>query len=665
MREEAEQRQGPNQSGSSEHESGILEGGRAEGIIAAVPAFLVGVLLLASVWWDSAFDLRYWAPLTILTLALLLAQTLAGGLSLPRRGPLAVGLVAIWCLAALVLLSAAWSESPVGAWEGGARALFYAAVFTVAVAAARGGEWTRWLGAGLLVGIAAIAIVVLLRVFFEGADAFLAGRLNAPAGYRNGTAALFAFAVWPLIGIAARRGLASGGRAGAFAGVALLLGLAFMTQSRGVLLGLVAGGAVSLLIGPDRVRRAWLAIAAAFSVALVSGGLLEPFHAFDSGAGTVADADAHRAGVALLLIVGATFISGLLLAVLDNGLRVDLRARIRAQQIATAGLAALAVLACAVAIGQVGDPVTYAGNKLDEFTSLEADTTGTGGVRLGTVSGQRYDLYGIAWNEFLESPLAGAGEGSYSFDYYRDRRTDRNLSNPHSLPLRLLAGTGLLGFGLFLIWLTSVGLAIASRVRGGTERERLWVAGLSAAGTTVLAQASVDWLWLLPGLFGLAVLALGLAAAGGEREGQGNAADAGGGWSVGRAAGALGLAAALAGVTLLFLSDFYVRKARVEARSSPAAALEAARTAERLNPVSITPLYLQASALESQGRREQARAALRKALDLERRNFVTLGLLGDLEVRAGNDRRARVYYRASLELNPRDVGLRELAQGGE
>jgi predicted Zn-dependent protease len=75
----------------------------------------------------------------------------------------------------------------------------------------------------------------------------------------------------------------------------------------------------------------------------------------------------------------------------------------------------------------------------------------------------------------------------------------------------------------------------------------------------------------------------------------------------------------------------------------------------------VRPLYLQASALESMGQRDRARDALLEALDEERRNFVTLGLLGDFEVRAGRPAAARGYYRRALSLNPRDVGLQQLS----
>ena len=105
-----------------------------------------------------------------------------------------------------------------------------------------------------------------------------------------------------------------------------------------------------------------------------------------------------------------------------------------------------------------------------------------------------------------------------------------------------------------------------------------------------------------------------------------------------------------------------MRAARTEFER-PAEQLSEARQAEDLNPVWIVPLYLQASALESQGQTAEAREALRQALSQEPDNFVTLALLGDLEVRAGRRQVARDYYRRASEQNPLDLGLKELAQG--
>jgi tetratricopeptide (TPR) repeat protein len=625
-----------------------------------LPALLLTVLLLVSTWWDGAFDLRYWAPLAIFAVGMLLAMVATGAFRLPRSTPLRVAIASIWGFVAFAGLSALWSESPAAAWEGAARSVLFAAAFTLAVAAGRPAR--SRLGPLLLAGVVAIAALALLRMLVEGSELFLAGRLNLPLGYRNATAALFAFALWPLLGVAARRGVQSGLRAAAFAAAVLMLGLAFVTQSRGVLLGVAAGGLVAVLIGPDRVRRLWLAIAAVAAVAIASGGLLTPFDAFDAGE-VVGDSDVRSAALTLLALTGASFLFALLLAVLDNGLRAQLLERMRVRQVATGALVVLVVLAAGATLVKIGNPVSYADEKVDEFTNLEADTTGEGGVRLGTVGGQRYDLYRIAWDQFLDQPLVGSGEGSYEFAYYRERQTDRNLNNPHSLPLSLLSETGLLGAGLFAAWLIATGLAIAGAARRARGWGQLWVAGLAAAGATLLAQSIVDWLWLLPGLFALAALALGVAAA----EEADPVAEAGGirGGGVVRALVAGALALVIVALTLLFVSDVYLRKARVEAVASPQAALDSARTAESLNPLSVNPLYVQASALETQGDRAGARAALREALAQEPGNFVTLALLGDLETRAAELRQARVYYRRALRLNPLDIGLRELSGAGQ
>lgn len=647
------------QSATFQHEPGMVVGSSAGDLAKVLPIALVGLLLLVSGWWDSAFDLRYWAPLTILSMALMLAQLLIGGWRLRGDTPLTVATIAIWVFTLYVLLTAAWAQSAALAWEEAARTCFYAALWTLTVGAGAAGAWRNRLGAGLTVGIAAVAVVTLVGLLFNADGLFLAGRLDSPVGYRNGTAALFAFGFWPLSGFAARRGSLSAARAAAFAAAVLVLGLAFLTQSRGVLIGLVLGGVVSLAIGPDRLRRAWLAIAAVIVIALISGPLLTPYDAFDGGAGTVTGGDIQHAATALLLACLAIFGASILLFVFDNGLRssgIDRRMRV----VAAAGLALLALGAGAAGLAKIGNPVSYADEKLKEFNDVEPAAV-KGSTRLGTVGGQRSDLWRVAWDQFRDHPLAGAGAGSYQFAYYRDRHTDRNLSDTHSLPLRLLADTGLIGATLFAIWLVAMAVAIARRARETIAAERMWVAGLAAAGATLLAQCLVDWLWLLPGLLGLGVLALGMAAGG---EGVERVAVPRR-WSPGRLAAAGALAAALVSVTFLYLSDLYIRKARVDALDSPRAELDSARTAAWFDPVAVTPLYLQASALESEGKRAEAKRALQDALDREPDNFVTLGLLGDFEVRGGDRVAARKYYRRALLLNPLDSGLRKLSEGAE
>jgi tetratricopeptide (TPR) repeat protein len=122
------------------------------------------------------------------------------------------------------------------------------------------------------------------------------------------------------------------------------------------------------------------------------------------------------------------------------------------------------------------------------------------------------------------------------------------------------------------------------------------------------------------------------------------------------------LGAAAVSVVLLFLSDFYIREARDEQGKSASKQLSAAQTAADLDPVSVIPLYLQASALEAEGERSHARDVLQDALSKEPNNFVTLTLLGDLQVRDGEFDDAAGYYKKASDLNPRDTGLQQLAE---
>lgn len=273
----------------------------------------------------------------------------------------------------------------------------------------------------------------------------------------------------------------------------------------------------------------------------------------------------------------------------------------------------------------------------------------------------------MALSEFDSQPLTGVGESNYQFDYYRERRTDRNLSDPHSLPFALLSEKGIVGALLFLGFLVGIGVAIARSARACEPGERRVVAGLAAAGAAVIGQTTTDWIWLIPTLMGLGLLSLALAAVPrGRAEDRPPPLDLGPHGDrfrlLGRYGSAALLTAAAVSVGMLYLSDLYVRKARTEFER-PAEQLSAAQQAEDLNPVWILPLYLQASALESQGKTAEARAALQEALAEEPENFVTLAVLGDLEVRAGRRAVARDYYRRASEQNPLDLGLQELAQG--
>jgi hypothetical protein len=605
----------------------------------SLPVATLAILLLVATWYEGAFALRYWAPVAILGLVAVAAATIGGGLGVRGRSA-RVAIWMLWAFAAWSVLSAFWAESPVRALEGGGRTLLYAALFTVALTAPIGGLAAARVGRAIVAGVAAIAAIALVELLAGGADEFLAGRLDAPVGYRNATACLFGLAFWPLVATGAHRAANPLLRGFAFAAAVLVLGLVFMTAARGIVLGLVVGGVVALALGPDRLRRAWVALAACAGLALVTDELLTPYRAFTAGE-PESVSDIAVAVDALLLVVLTAIAVGVVGAMLDRGLRLSPRMRAAGRRTGTATIAVLAAAGVVVTIATIGDPVRFTQDRVEEFRGLE--TAAPGDTRL----------------TFGERPLVGVGEGNYRFGYYEERRTDRNVSTPHSLALRLLAENGAIGALALLMFLAAVAAAVAKRWRAAVPEVRWVASGLLAGAAVVLGQGAVDWIWLVPGVMGLAFVLLGLGVATLAPSGDGDRS------RVPRLGGRLvaGLLAAVAalGVAALYLADADVRRARA-ADATAVERLDRARAAERLNRWSVTPRYLQAGALEELGRTREVRRELLAALDLEPANFVTLGLLGDFELRQGHDRAARRWYRRALARNPLDEGLRQLAR---
>lgn len=658
--------------------------------VVAPTVFVLALLVLATAY-AGAFNVGQWAPPALFVLIMLLTLVLRGGAwRLPDRW-LGLTLAGAWGLAAWAALSATWAASPGAALEGAGRETLYAAIVTVPLVAIGDLRALRVAGRGVVGGIALIALYTLGRMLIDGPSIFLAGRLNGPVEYRNATALLFCLAYWPLIVTAATRRQGRALRAICFGLAELMLGLAFLTQSRGVLLGLGCGALVVLGLGPDRTRRVWLALLSLLLLAGASSWLLDPYHAFAGGQGLVSAGDIATAADALLALVCASAAAGFLLAVFDAGLRPSAMRGARA--LARLGLVAVLVAGLAGGWAAVhGDPVHELRVKWSEFKSLE--TTSTSATRYTSAGGQRYDLWRVALLELRAHPVAGVGEGSYQFEYYRLRRTNRNLDDPHGLLFQLGSELGVVGLALFALILVGLVGSLRRWWLAAPLDVRRGAGGLTAAGATFLGQAMVDWMWRIPGLTALGVLCLAVAAAllarsgsaSGVTGGTAGAATSNGlvpvsssaalgqprralGLSlrrppVGRIAAGLALLACVALVLGLYLSDFYVRRARDEAGYSPAAQLADARTAAGLDPWSVDARYLEASALESVGERPAARLQLVGARRLEPTSLVPLGLLGDFEARGGHFAQARVYYRRALALDPLDVGLQQLARTG-
>ncbi len=650
MSQRIEQAFAPSPDGARHHNAFALIG----------PATFVLLLLVLATASDGAFAIRQWAPPAIFLVALLAALIGAGGgAPLPRPwGP--VALAGWWAFAGWSLLSVTWAASPGDALIGGLRDVLYAAVVTLPLVAVFDRRALKLAGYGVVAGICVLAVGTAGVMLADGPSVFLAGRLDAPIGYRNATALLFGVAYWPLLCVAATRDAGRGLRALALALATLCVSLAFLTQSRGVVLGFAAGGVIALvLLPPDRVRRAWLTILVLLLVAVGSGALLQPYDAFDGGRGIVTASDIATAAHGLLLLVVGAFLLGLAIAVFDNGLRATAPEMAQVRIGARVALIVVVVIGLAGGLAKVGNPVGALHDRWDEFKANE--TIATGSTRLTNAGGQRYDLWRIALNEFQDQPLHGTGRDNYAYGYYRERATDRNLDTAHSLVFEVLGELGAVGLTLLLIALVGLAAVILGNWRHAPPDVRRQAAGLAAAGGVLVGQSMVDWIWRIPGLTALGLLALSCAAAMVTRE----AVPATRSRSLAtplRVAGAAALALAAVAVASSYVGDHYIRSARAE--QTPDKRLRQAERAARFSPLAVTPLYLQASALESMGDRAGAERKLQQAHDREPLNAATLGLLGDIRARAGDFTAAAVYYRRALALNPKDVGLQQLAQSG-
>jgi O-antigen ligase len=362
------------------------------------------------------------------------------------------------------------------------------------------------------------------------------------------------------------------------------------------------------------------------------------------------------------------FVVGMALALFDRGLRADASAMRGVRAAARAALILAVIVGLGAAAVAIGNPSTFARHKWDQFRDLNASTPTT--TRYASVGGQRYDLWRVAVKEFASAPVGGVGVGNYSFSYYRERATNRNLNDPHSLVFGLLSETGAVGVALFAMFLVGIAATMRGGWRAVSPAARRHAIAAATVGVVLLGQSAVDWIWLIPGLTAIGLFALAVAAAQltGTNELEGRKQPERASFTPLRVAARAtiigGLAVSVLAIVALFLSDAYVNRAR-NLTDRPHAELAAARTAARLDPWSVTPYYLEASALETLGDRPAAFQQLRDALSIEPENSASLGVLGDFEARAGDARAARAYYRRALALNPLDAGLQQLAHFGQ
>jgi O-Antigen ligase/Tetratricopeptide repeat len=607
--------------------------------VALVPGGIIVALMLVWAVHNGGFDedTWYWGALTVLALftAIVIARGAATRIS--RAGIIALGAFALYV--AWSYLSITWAQSPGDALTGSNRALLYLLVFATMLVL----PWTvRGALVALLVfavGVGVVAVVLLFRLADAShvADLIIGGRLAAPTGYFNSTAALFTMQALVAIALAARRELPAPVRGALVALACAGLQLAVTVQSRGWLFTLPLVAIVAIIVIPDRLRVAAAAV-------LPAAGAVIPIHrllaVYQNSSGAGLNHAASRAGHAALLICLVEFFVATVLA-WGDALVPPLRPSAARRRVL--GTAAIAGAVAAAVVGGLavshGHPVRFVKREWNGFSHTQ---TGPSQSHFTDVGTQRYDFWRVALDAFVAHPIGGLGQDNFDDYYVPRRRTYSEPSYTHSIELRLLTHTGLVGFVLFATFTVAAIVAVMpARRRRGLEA---FVAAAALLPLIVwLIHGSIDWFWEIPalsapalGFLGMAG-ALGSAARAGAVDSLGSPAATGNGsgptdgspttprptqrpaWvrALVAGAGVIALLAALFALVPAYLSVREVSIASDLRQTDPARALHVLQTAADLNPLSADPGRLAGTIALQTGRYSVARERFQQAISRE------------------------------------------------
>jgi O-antigen ligase len=572
-----------------------------------VPALAAMALFIAWSSSQAGYPVAHWAPGAIIVLALLAVAFTTAPPRL-RHVPLEV-LVAVTCLTlftAWSFLTILWAKVPGDAWDGANRTLLYLVVFALfALWRHRGGSAALLLGAWVLAMICLAAFVVLhVDAASDPARLFSEARLKYPAGYENASAATWGIAMWPALLLAASGRVHWAVRGVLAGGAVLLADLALLSQSRGSLYASAAMLAIVFALLPGRVRRFAVLVPIAAAVGLTTPILLR-----------VGDRLLHGGDVRVALhsATAAIFIAALLVGAIvavagalerRHVFSASSRRRIRATVIAFA----IAALAAVVAGGWVAarDPLARIEHGWKTFKGgYEADNPRVNRLVSGLGSG-RYDFYRVALDEFADRPLVGIGADNFQEQYLARGRYERSPRYPHSVEIRTLADTGIVGALLALVGLVAALVAAARAWRSEAARADPLIGAVAVAALGGflywLVHGSFDWFWEFAGLGAPAFALLGLACALAPPRRPAAAAKAfavplfsrrsrprGRGHLLRRLSFAAGLAvclAAAASLTAPWLSQLQLQRATRIWRTTPRQAYADLNDAARLDPLS-------------------------------------------------------------------------------
>lgn len=656
------------------------------------PELLAGLLAVAVfVAWAASGggyleDSLYPGALFMAGLAIVGLLAMRAGARERISRPTAIAIALLAAFAVWNFASIGWAGVKGEAWEGANHALLYLSVFVLFAVV----PWTTRTAAivfgayGLAIGAVALVVVLKAAGAADPSDQFIDGRLIEPTGYQNAAAALFIGGLWPSLLLASRRETPWALRGLFLANAGLLVEAAILPQSRGAGLVLPIALLLYVAIVPNRLRGLAAIVLVAGAAALTAPSLLDVFDAFDNGVPPQEALDSARN--AMLVSVAALLVVGTLLALLDRRVEASHRTYVvaaRGTAIAGAIGAAVAIVLALSAVGNVGD---WADARWQDFKggydeSFKQSRFG------GDLGSNRYDFWRVGLGTtFSDSPIVGGGADNFAVDYLEERKSDEEPLFPHSIEVRVLAGTGLVGGALLLGFFVA---ALVPAVRGAGRRRtglaRATAASAIVAVTYVLGHSSGDWLWSFAAITAPAFAWLAMAGAirsapttavaedrvtGGETmvdDPPSQRAPASG--RVPALAGfvALGLLAlfALASYGMPWLASRYVDDAAANWPADPAAAFDELDRARSLNFLSAEPDVTAGVIAIRLGDTAAAETWFRDALEREPDNSYVLLQLGTARAEDGDAAEASELIGRAHELNPIDPTIAIAARRAE
>ena len=535
-------------------------------------------------------------------------------------GPARLAVAAFIGLVALAGVSIGWSIAGDESWSALNKGIVYVAFLAVGLALAALGTNTTRTVASLLAAVLGAALVWALAgkaiPGLAAHDASRVARLHSPVGYWNGLALLadgaLVLGVWLASAASRRTEVRSAGAALMY--VAVLSGL--LTSSRaGVLGGLLALG-LWLWLAPRRVESAASVVLAGVPAAAVAAWAFTRPALVDPG-------QTHSARVHDGAIFGVLAIVGVAIAVVGAVLvaprLVAGRERLVARTLVAGVVAALVVGLAAVAV-VAGNPFTKA---IHGFSQGECSNTAD---RFVCTNNNRLKWWREAADVFRARPAGGAGAGTFEIARKRYRRSGASVSEPHSVPMEVLAGMGIGGGLLLAVFVVGGAVALRRPLRELAEPERVAAVAVTALPVAYAVHALVDYDIDFLAVTAPTLLALGALLGAGRPLVRPRVAVVPG-------LAALTVAAtAVVSLALPWLAGRRVDDAYTASDSARfAQAVDAARSARSLNPLSPEPLYALASAYVTAGDAAAARAAYVRATEQQPENPDTWYRLGLFE----------------------------------